>query len=88
MITLFNRKKLTMDTSQEECGRVKLILQENDIPYYYKTTRSCSSLEMQAEARVTIAYNLAYKDHAQFVYTIYVRRRDYDYARELVYGSK
>jgi hypothetical protein len=87
MITIFNRKILTRDTSQEECGRVKLILQENGIPYYYKTIRSISTLEMQTRARASIAANIVYNDHAQFVYTIYVSRSYYDYARELAYGS-
>jgi hypothetical protein len=87
MITIFNRKVLTRDTSQEECGRVKLILQENGIPYYYKTIRSISTLNMQTQARASIAANIAYNDHAQFVYTIYVSRSDYDYARKLAYGS-
>lgn len=85
----FFLRKLTVDTSAEEIRRATTILEKNNIKYEIRTIRSRGSVGSSMDARDYARANLAmYKGAAQptFIYTIYVSRKDYDHARQLVRG--
>jgi hypothetical protein len=89
MFTLF-KKKLAIDTSAEEIRRTTTILEKNNIKYEIRTTRTRgvigSAFDAQSYARGNIAM---YKGASQpsFIYSVYVKAKDYDRARKLVKGS-
>ncbi|MDF2537938.1 MAG: hypothetical protein K0S76_959 [Herbinix sp.] len=90
MITIFNRKRLLIDISQVECNRVKQILKTENIEYYYKTVLNSPMMsrrmDVSAQAKNAFAYREK-RDHTQFVYYIYVKRKDHKRARKLAYGN-
>jgi hypothetical protein len=89
MVTIFNRKRLLADISQEECGRVKQILITENIEYYYKTVRSAPNMSRRMDVSSQSAFGLAFRterDATSFIYYIYVKRKDYKRAMELAFG--
>lgn len=90
MITIFNRKRLSLDSSPEEAARVWSILRKNGIPYTMKTVGMGSSLGRMVHARMGMGWtNGAQRfsdtvDTPNYCYTIYVHRRDYARAREAI----
>lgn len=88
MITIFNRKILAKDSSPEEIARIKLILQQNDIPFESFGKRSRSIIGTNIDVGVYQKFNMPYREHdthVTFTYHIYVKRRDYDKAYALVF---
>ncbi|NMC15251.1 MAG: hypothetical protein GYA40_01215 [Chloroflexi bacterium] len=80
-------KQLISDTSSEEIRRVEELLKRENIPYRLQTQRTRGALGSMIDSRSYAASNIAlYKGAAQpnFVYTIYVRRKDYQRANALM----
>lgn len=89
MFALF-QKKLTVDTSSEEIRRVTSTLEQNKIKYDLRTTRPRGTIGSAIDARTYARANLAFNKGAPepiFVYTVYVKRKVYDIAREKIYGK-
>jgi hypothetical protein len=89
MLGLF-MKKLAVDTSAEEIRRTTTILEKNKIKYEIRTTRTRGSIGSAMDAQTYANANLAmYKGASppSFIYTVYVKPKDYDRARKLVKGS-
>lgn len=83
-------KKITTDTSSEEIARVKSILTENNIKFIINTIRSRGSIGSGFDANAYARSNLSlYNQGVQptFIYTIYVKRKDFDQAWKLLYRS-
>lgn len=90
MFTLF-MKKLSVDTSAEEIRRTTTILEQNNIKYEIRTTRTRGTIGSALDARSYANANLPmYKGASQpsFIYTVYVKPKDYDLACGLVRKSK
>ena len=86
MFVLF-KKKLVVDTSAEEIRRTTTILEQNKIPYELRTTRSRGSITSAIDAQTYARANIAmYKGASKptFVYTVYVKRKFYDRALDLI----
>ena len=84
MLGLF-MKKLVIDTSAEEIRRVTTVLEKNDIFYEVRTTRSRGTIGSSIDAASYARANLSlYKGASQptFIYSVYVRRKDYERARK------
>jgi hypothetical protein len=90
LIFLFLHKKLVIDVSSEEIARVTSILEENGIDYGLRTVRARGSIGTALDSLTYARSNLAmYKGSRgnQYVYMVYVRRRDYERAKDLVCGD-
>ena len=90
MIHLFNRKQLFLDSSAEEAARVWSTLRQHNIPYTMKTAGVGTSLRRGLDAKIAsgpmngaVRYSEA-TDPCRYVYAIYVHRRDYQRAKELI----
>jgi hypothetical protein len=82
------KKKIATDTSGEEARRITNILEENDIHYEIRTKRSRGVIGLVIDSRYHARINQPlYKGSRQlsYVYMIYVRRKDYDRAYDLLY---
>ena len=80
-------KKIVLDTSAEEIRRVTEILEQNHIQYEVRTTRTRGAIGVGLDAHSYARANLAlYKgaSQPQFVYSVYVDRKDDDRARKLI----
>jgi len=89
MLGLF-LKRLAIDTSAEEIRRITTILEQNSLHYEVRTARSRGSIGSGLDAHSYARANLAmYKGASQpaFIYSVYVRRKDYDLARKLMLES-
>lgn len=91
MITVLNRRKLLADTSSIEIARVTTTLKENKIAYDVVTKKSQSTFSNMVHASMsnTIGHGApaSYNDivgEVFFTYYIYVRRKDYDKAKDLL----
>lgn len=83
----FLLKRLLIDTSSEEIRRVTTILEQNQIKYEMRTIRSRGSIGTGMDAMSYARSNVAmYKGSSQptFVYYVYVRRKDFQRALELI----
>lgn len=75
MIYLFNRKELLVTTSMERQASVRDILASNNIPYRVRTSSNISrSRTVIPGMRMDLRYQ----------YYIYVKRSDYEKARDLI----
>ena len=86
MLILF-MKKLATDTSAEEIGRIKTILVQNKLKLEVWTSRGRTGSERDSHTYLRsnpVMYGIA--PEPVFIYTIYVRRKDYARARQLVLG--
>lgn len=91
MLTLLNRKELMTDTSMEELSRVKEALKKQNIPYEIKTQRSRGSIGMGMDVSAYRSMNMAYsadKQHVEYVYRLYVSRRNYSRAYSAAYAGE
>jgi hypothetical protein len=87
MLVIF-MKKLATDTSAEGISRIKTILAQNNIRFEIATARgrTGSDRDVQTGLRSNpVAYNLV-RD-PMFIYTVYVNRKDFTRAQQLVFGS-
>lgn len=84
MITIFNRKELTITYAMKEQARVRSLLAANHIPYVIKTRNQNSSTVFGSGRGHTGTFgqnmNFAYE------YKIYVHKDDYDRAVAIVNG--
>lgn len=83
-------KKLAVDTSAEEIRRTTTILEKNNVKYEIRTTRTRGSIGSAIDAQTYANANLAmYKGASppSFIYTVYVKPKDFDRAKKLVKGS-
>ncbi len=90
MFALF-MKKLVIDTSAEEIRSTTTILEQNHLKYEIRTTRTRGSIGSAMDARSYANANLAmYKESSQpsFVYSVFVKPKDYDKARKLISESR
>jgi hypothetical protein len=80
-------KKLLIDTNAEEVRRVEDLLINNKILYRINTKRARGSIGSALDSRAYASSNLAmYKggDTPLVVYEIYVRRKDFENAKNLI----
>lgn len=90
MITILNRKKLMLDISSTEVTRVTEILKKNNIPYYLKTTRSNTIMGAIWDVNLQHKWNQTNsvtQKQAKYIYTIYVKKKQYKEAVYKVYGG-
>lgn len=83
-------KKLVVDTSAEEIRRTTDILEQNNVHYEVRTTRTRGTIGSAFDAATYARANLAlYKGAPQpsFIYTVYVDRKDLTHARKLLAES-
>lgn len=86
---ILNGKRLLLTNSSEDCARVYGILHENGIPYAINTKRNVSAFRRNLHYNMgmkSFGYGMAasqYGDEMSYVYTIRVRRKDYEKARSL-----
>jgi hypothetical protein len=89
MFVLF-KKRIAVEVSSEEVTRIVNILDENDIHFELRTRRERGTFgnffDAQSYGRANISM---YKGSARpaFVYMIYVKRRDVERARDLLWGD-
>ncbi len=87
MIFTIFMKRLIVDTSSETIRRVTTLLDENEIKYTLKTIRPRGAIGTGLDASSYARANVSmYKGSTQpnFVYSVYVNRRDYDRAAALM----
>ena len=89
MITPFNREEIFTDSSSEAAANVWGALKAAGVPYAMKTRQSRGAYGRAITTAAGMkAYGggmaaSSYSDQIQYVYTIYVRRRDAARARSL-----
>lgn len=89
MFVLF-KKRIAVETSNEEVTRIATVLEENNISYELRTRRERgffgTFFDAQSYARANISM---YKGASQpfFIYMVYVKRRDVARARDLLWGD-
>jgi hypothetical protein len=84
MLILF-MKKLATDTSAEEIGRIKTILAQNNLKFEVWMSRGRTGSERDSHVYLkSMPVMNGIAPEPVFIYTIYVRRKDYAHARELV----
>lgn len=83
MITLFNRKELTVTFDMNEQTRVRTILAGEGIEYSVKTVSRLSSSPFSAGSRVRTG-TYGQSTDAMTEYIIYVKKADYEKATELI----
>jgi len=87
MFTLF-MKKLATDTSAEEIGRIKTILVKNNLKFEVMIARGRTGAMRDNHVYLKsspVMYGIA--PEPVFIYTVYVRRKDYARAKQLVLGA-
>ena len=87
MFTLF-KKKIATDTSSEEIRRITTLLDQNQIKYELRTIRSRGTIGSAFDAASYARSNIAlYKGSSapSFVYHVYVKRKDYERAYDLLF---
>lgn len=84
VITPFNRVKLFVDSSSEAAANVTARLKAEDIPYDMRTRQSIGATGKSAAGGKYMTGMAASRvfDQVAYIYTIYVRRKDEDRARE------
>ena len=90
MIFLFLHKKLVIDVSSEEIARVTSLLEEIGIDYGLRTMKARGSIGTALASLTYVRSNLAmYKGSRgnAYVYVVYVCRKDYERAKDLVFGD-
>ncbi|MBP3892182.1 MAG: hypothetical protein J6D29_08405 [Solobacterium sp.] len=89
MIWFLNRKELFVDSSSEAAAQVWTTLKENGIPYEMRTKQNTTTLGKNIHYSMGARFagggmgGSAFADNPQYVYTIYVRKKDYEKAVEL-----
>jgi len=83
MITVFNRKELTVTFDMNEQTRVRSILAGEDIDYSVKTVNRMSASSISAGSRSRTA-TYGQNTNAMIEYIIYVKKADYEKALYLI----
>lgn len=83
MITVFNRKELTVTFDLSEQARIRKVLAEEGIDYTVKTVNRLSSSMFSAGSRSRTG-TYGQNTEAMIEYIIYVKRADYEKASELM----
>ncbi len=89
MITVLNRKRLLADSSSEAAAKAREALKSAGIPYAVKTVQNHTALGKAVHSGVGVgAYRggmpaSAFSDQISYVYFVYVRKKDYDRAKQL-----
>jgi len=83
MITLFNRKKLTVTYDINEQARIRTLLAGEGIDYSVKTVNRLSSSSFSAGRRVRTG-TYGQNTEAMIEYIIYVKKADYERAGKLI----
>lgn len=86
MFRLIYNKRLLVDSSAEEFARVKANLEKANIPFYVRTVKSSPTILQGSHAAAYKRYAMSYtpqKDYVTYVYYIYVKRKDYEKAKEI-----
>lgn len=89
MICIFNRKALYRNTDAEATAKVWSTLRENGVKYELHTNTHTSSFKRMMMQRRNMSYNMggipaSWMDHsADYLYTVYVHKNDYERAKEL-----
>ena len=81
-------KRIAVDTSGNEIRRVTTVLEQNNIKYEVRTKRTTGSVGTALDAGAYARSNIAmYKgaDTPPVVYMVYVKRKDYDHAFDLLH---
>lgn len=90
MLKLFGRKEVYRSPSAEDAARVWAILRANGIPYAVTTKGAGTSLRRKLDVSIVAsAYNSAVRygeavDAPNYLYVIYVNRKDCQRAMELI----
>lgn len=89
MVTIWNRKRLMLDTDPQELARAKEALKRNGIEFHVKTTVSENVLSrsFNAKAAERLVRTYSTMETQTYIYYLYVRRRDFARARKAVYGK-
>lgn len=89
MITVFNRKRLYRNTDAVATAAVWSALRANGIPYEVHTSTGTSSFRRMFTQRSNMQFNMGgipnnwMERPGNYLYTIFVKRRDYDRACEI-----
>ena len=83
MITIFNRKELTVTLDMNEQTRVRTLLAGEGIDYSVKTVNRLSASPVSAGSRVRTG-TYGQNTEAMTEYVIYVKKNDYESARYLI----
>ncbi len=81
MITLFNRKELTVTYDMNEQARVRMLLAEEGIDYSVKTVNRLSASSFAAGSRVRTG-TYGQNTDAMTEYIFYVKKVDYERAEK------
>lgn len=84
-------KKLMVETSAEAFHKACKILDQNGIQYRMQTIRSRGTVGRTIDSAAYMRFNLSqskWGSESPFFYTIYVRRKDYDRANQLIGSIK
>lgn len=83
MITIFNRKELTVTYSVEQNRKIRKALADNNIDYHMKVVNRLSPSPASAGMRGrsgSIGFNTNYI----YIYYFYVHKKDYDEALKVI----
>ena len=91
MITVFNRALLFVDANSEAAASVWSVLEANGIEYEMRTKQNVSTLRKAVQFRSSMGPGSGYggmsasyfTDTPDYVYIIYVKKRDLPKAREI-----
>ncbi|MBQ8798439.1 MAG: hypothetical protein IJZ55_02610 [Lachnospiraceae bacterium] len=83
MITLFNRKELTVTFDLNEQARIRKVLAEEGIDYTVKTVNRLNSSPFSSGSRVRTG-TYGQNTEVMIEYIIYVKRAEYDRALCLI----
>ena len=80
------RRELVLDTDAREIARVKLILEQNSIPYEVKTTVSDNAMSRSFNAAAAVKWRQGYSDMSRqsYIYRLYVPVKSYAAAKKLI----
>lgn len=89
MIYFFNRKLLATESDPQKVGDIKLQLKKSGIHYSIDVIRSRGGIGQSIDSSMAAEAGLRYNQFntTSFIYKIYVRRKDYENARKVVYGK-
>ena len=82
MVTIFNRRELSLTLSMERQAEVRAILSTNGIDYQVKTTNLQNQQTLDSR-RAHAGPSGIFSDHS-YEYKIYVHKRDYEKAKYLI----
>ena len=77
-------KKLATDTSAEEISRIKTILAQNNLKFEIWTTRGRTGSDFDSHVYLKSNPVMNIAPEPVFIYSVYVNRKDYARARQLV----